>query len=115
MLQYVQLLQQNGIGNNEEQSERFFRVSTDILVTAVLVESKKQKALNYCVIDGYGKLVVTLMKHLNSGGTPEEVANQRISLLNQILGVTMRSMMASYERSKRESGNGVAKWDQPYC
>lgn len=115
MLQYVQLLQQNGIGNNEEQSERFFRVSTDILVTAVLVESKKQKALNYCVIDGYGKLVVTLMKHLNSGGTPEEVANQRISLLNQILGVTMRSMMASYERSKRESGNGVAKWDQrPY-
>jgi len=115
MLQYVQLLQTNGIGNNEEQSERFFRVSTDILVTAVLAESKKQKSFNYSVIDGYSKLVVTMMKHLNTGGNPEEVANQRISLLNQILGVTMRSMMASYEHSKRESGNGVAKWDQrPY-
>lgn len=115
MLQYVQLLQQNGIGNNEEQSERFFRVSTDVLVAAVLAESKKQKTLNYSVIDGYGKLLTTLMKHLNSGGSAEEVANQRISLLNQILGVTMRSMMASYEHSKRESMNGVAKWDQrPY-
>ena len=115
MTQYVQLLQNNGIGNNEEQNERFFRVSTDILVSAVLAESKNQKALNYNVIDGYCKLIVTLMKNLNAGGTPEEVANQRISLLNQILGVTMRNMMASYERSKRENGNGAAKWDQrPY-
>jgi CCR4-NOT transcription complex subunit 1 len=112
MLQYVLLLQQHGIGNNEEQSERFFRVSTELLVTAVLKESKNQKALNYSVIDGYGKLILTLMKHLNTNGKPEEVAKQRISLLDQILGVTMRTMMAHYERSKRDSGNGSAKWDQ---
>jgi len=111
-IQYVQLLQQNGIGNNEEQSERFFRVSTEILVSAVLNENKSQKTLNYNVIDGYGKLVVALMKHLNTAGTPEEVASQRISLLNQILGVTMRTMMAHYERSRRENGNGSTKWDQ---
>jgi CCR4-NOT transcription complex subunit 1 len=111
-IQYVQLLQQNGIGNNEEQSERFFRVSTEILVSAVLNENKSQKTLNYSVVDGYGKLVVALMKHLNTAGTPEEVASQRISLLNQILGVTMRTMMAHYERSRRENGNGSTKWDQ---
>jgi len=111
-IQYVQLLQQNGIGNNEEQSERFFRVSTEILVTAVLNDNKNQKTLNYSVIDGYGKLIVALMKHLNTTGNPEEVASQRISLLNQILGVTMRTMMANYERSRRENANGSTKWDQ---
>jgi CCR4-NOT transcription complex subunit 1 len=111
-IQYVQLLQQNGIGNNEEQSERFFRVSTEVLVAAVLNDNKNHKTLNYSVIDGYGKLVIALMKHLNAAGTPEEIASQRISLLNQILGVTMRTMMANYYRSRRDHGNGSTKWDQ---
>lgn len=111
-LQYVELLRQNGIGNNDEQSERFFRISTEILVAAVLKDGTNQKSLNYHVIDGYGKLIVILMKHLDSGGSFEDLANQRISLLNQILGVTVRTMMAHYERSKRQSINGVAKWDQ---
>jgi len=117
--QYVQLLQQNGIGKNEEQTERFFRVSTEILVkavrqTAVLEESKSQgqhiptKQLNYSVIDEYGKLVSVLVRHLNGGGSNEQIANQRISLLNQILGITMRTMMADYERSKRDK----IVWDQ---
>merc|ERR1711957_529480 len=35
-LQFIQLLQQNGVGKNEEQTERFFRVSTEILVEAVI-------------------------------------------------------------------------------
>lgn len=118
-LQYVQILQQNGIGKNEEHTERFFRVSTEVLVKAVLqtakVEETKQqgqqvplKQFNYNIIDDYGKLVSVLVRHLNSGGSNEQVANQRISLLNQILGVTMRTMMADYERSKRES----SVWDQ---
>lgn len=111
-LQYVELLRQNGIGNNDEQTERFFRISTEVLVTAVLKDGSNQKSLNYQVIDGYGKLIVTLMKNLNSGGSFEDLANQRISLLNQILGVTIRTMMANYERTKRQSVNGVAKWDQ---
>ncbi len=119
-LQYVQLLQQNGIGKNEEQTERFFRVSTEVLIKAVRQtaaageESKSQgqhiptKQLNYAVIDEYGKLVSILVRHLNGGGSNEQIANQRISLLNQILGVTMRTMMADYERSKREK----VVWDQ---
>jgi CCR4-NOT transcription complex subunit 1 len=119
-LQYVQLLQQNGIGKNEEQTERFFRVSTEVLVKAVLQtatieESKSQgqhapmKQLNYTVMDDYGKLVSVLVRHLNtSSGSSEQIANQRISLLNQILGVTMRTMMADYERSKRDK----IVWDQ---
>ena len=118
-LPYVQLLQQNGIGKNEEQTERFFRVSTEVLVKTVLQtssveETKSQgqhgpmKQLNYTVIDDYCKLVSVLVRHLNTGGSGEQIANQRISLLNQILGVTMRTMMADYERSKREK----TVWDQ---
>jgi len=114
-MQFIQLLQQNGIGKDEEQTERFFRVSTEILVRNVLKnasveESKSQalKQLNYLFIDEYGKLVSVLMRHLNSGGSSEQIASQRISLLNQILGVTMRTMMADYERSKRER----VRWDQ---
>lgn len=118
-LQYVQLLQQNGIGKNEEQTERFFRVSTDILVKAVLQtakveESKTQgqtvpsKILDYKFIDSYGKLVSMLVRHLNAGGAAEQVATQRISLLNQILGITMRTMMADYERAQRDK----IVWDQ---
>mmetsp|Transcript_9541 Transcript_9541/g.13845 ORF Transcript_9541/g.13845 Transcript_9541/m.13845 type:complete len:1234 (+) Transcript_9541:3-3704(+) len=117
MPQYVQLLQSNGIGKNEEQSERFFRVSTEILVTAVLknatLDENNQTLLNYTVIDGYGKLILVLMKHLNSGGSAEEVAKQRISLLNQILGVTMRTMMAHYEQRRTQTeADGVSAWDQ---
>ncbi len=119
VLQYVQLLQQNGIGKNEEQTERFFRVATDIIVKAVLQNAKVEetkthgqsvpmKQLNYTIIDSYGKLVCVLIRHLNSGGSAEQIAKQRISLLNQILGVTMRTMMADYERAKREN----TVWDQ---
>ena len=114
-VQYVQLLQQSGIGKSEEQTERFFRVSTEILVVSVLQnasidESKSQELnqLNYAVIDSYGKLVSVLVRHLNVGGSTDEIANQRISLLNQILGVTMRTMMADYEKAKQNK----TSWDQ---
>lgn len=111
-LQYIQLLQQNGIGSNEEQNERFFRVSTEVLVTAVLKDSNEKKTLNYNVIDSYSKLIVALMTNLNPSGNSDDIGNQRVALLNQILGVTMRTMMASYENAKRSSAQKVPKWDQ---
>ena len=122
-LQFIQLLQQNGVGKNEEQTERFFRVSTEILVEAVIksspgdsVETKcaddaRGKALNYNVIDSYAKLIALVIRHMNSGGANEQVANERISLLNKILGITVRTMMAHYERSKGD-GLVIQNWDQ---
>jgi len=120
-LQYVQLLQQNGIGKNEEQTERFFRLCTEIVVEAVLKggtndssnsKSTERKVLNYTVIDSYGKLLSLLVKHMNSGGSNEVVATERVSLLNKILGITVRTMMAHYEHSKRESKGMPLNWDQ---
>jgi len=120
-LQYVQLLQQNGIGKNEEQTERFFRLCTEIVVEAVLKsatndtstsKSSERKVLNYTVIDSYGKLLSLLVKHMNSGGSNEVVATERVSLLNKILGITVRTMMAHYEHSKRESKGVPLNWDQ---
>jgi len=115
-LHYVQLLQQNGIGKNEEQTERFFRTCTEIVVGSVLKsatvnETSEKKVLNYTVIDSYGKLLSLLVKHMNSGGSNDEVATERVTLLNKILGITIRTMMAHYERSKTDKGMS-GNWDQ---
>jgi len=123
LAQYLQLLQQNGIGKMDEQTERFFRLSTELVVestlkSAVAVSSEvagehnmmKGKVLNYTVIDAYAKLLALLVRYMNGGGTTEQVAAQRISLLNKIFGVTMRTLMASYEQSKQKDGS--TRWDQ---
>ena len=113
LAQYLQLLQQNGVGKIEEQTERFFRHSTELVVEAVLAsaqhgDSRQQTVLSYTVADSYTKLVVLLIRYMNSGGAQEEVALQRISLLNKVLGITVRALMASYERS----GQNDTHWDQ---
>uniref|UniRef100_A0A7S2AA89 CCR4-Not complex component Not1 C-terminal domain-containing protein n=1 Tax=Trieres chinensis TaxID=1514140 RepID=A0A7S2AA89_TRICV len=123
-LQYIQLLQQNGIGKNEDQTERFFRLSTELVVEAVLKNavngesgalkelSTQGKALNYGVMDAYAKLVSLLIRHMNGGGTMEQVATQRISLLNKVLGVTVRTLMTDYEKNKGEGHGANPRWDQ---
>jgi len=109
--QYLQLLQQFGVGKTEEQTECFFRLSTQIVIDAVIKTSNNggdSTMLQYDVIDIYSRLIPILFRYLNAGGTDEQVATQRISLLNNILGVTVRCMMWDYERSK-DSGSS---WDQ---
>ena len=100
--QYLQLLQQHGVGKSEENSERFFRASTELVVEAVLksgqvVEGSSVPILHYNVVDAYTKLVALLFKYMTSGGGAEKVAAQRINLLNKVLGITVRSLMASSE------------------
>lgn len=115
LAQYLQLLQKNGVGKSEELTERFLRLSTLIVVEAVLNTAKaagdgssNKKVLNYTFIDIYSKLVKALLKHMNEGGSEEEVAIQRLALLNKVLGVTVRSLMWNfYSRSKQGSS-----WDQ---
>jgi len=127
LAQYLQLLQQHGVGKVEDQTERFFRHSTELVVDAVLQTSQpvaandssnKQQApssqgtvLNYNVVDAYAKLVALLIRYMNGGGTQEQVAGQRISLLNKVLGITMRTLMTSYERAKQNVSVGF-HWDQ---
>ena len=45
---------------------------------------------------------------MNTGGSTDQIANHRISLLNQILGIAMHTMMADYECVKRDK----IIWDQ---
>jgi len=123
LAQYLQLLQQNGIGKIEEQTERFFRLSTELVIESTLKSAAvvasdvpieptlmKGKPLNYNVVDAYAKLLALLIRYMNGGGTPEQVAAQRISLLNKVLGVTVRTLMSSYEQSKQKDGG--SRWDQ---
>lgn len=116
LAQYLQLLQQNGVGKIEENTERFFRLSTLIVVEAVLKSSgeglTKGKVLNYNFIDIYAKLVFVLVRYMNGGGSSEQVALQRVVVLNKIIGVTVRCMMWDYEKSKKESAGVTPHWDQ---
>jgi len=110
--QYLQALQQYGVGKVEEQTERFLRLSTLTVVDAVLTaaaSAEGRPTLNYAFVDMYSKLLVLLFRHMNSGGSADQVSAQRLGVLNKILGVTVRSMMWHYEK-KKASGKGG--WDQ---
>ena len=111
--QYLQVLQQLGIGRVEDQTERFFRLSLLTVVDAVLNNASggdgSKVVLNYTIIDMYSRLLVAMFRHLNTGGSSEQVDKQRLSLLNKILGVSVRTMMWHCELTKA-SGKGA--WDQ---
>jgi hypothetical protein len=88
LTQYLQLLQQFGVGKTQEQTERFFRLSTQIVVDAVVKTSANGgdgKSLNYTVIDIYSHLIPLLFRSLNNGDTEEQLTTQRIALLNKAL------------------------------
>jgi CCR4-NOT transcription complex subunit 1 len=99
--QFLSLLQQHGVGKTEENSERFFRASTELVIEAVLksgqqgqVDETGVPVLHYSVVDAYSKLVALLVKYMHGGGGADKVAAQRISLLNKVLGITVRCLMA---------------------
>ena len=110
--QFVQALQQFGVGKVEEQTERFLRLSTLIVVDAVLGTAQSSDGqrpnLNYTFVDMYCKLLVAIFRHMNSGGQSDQVDAQRLGLLNRILGGSVRSMMWHYETKKAAKSS----WDQ---
>merc|ERR1711935_538826 len=95
--QFLQYLQGFGVGKVEEHTERFVRLSCQIVVDAVLKSAAAgengKTVLNYAVADVYCRLLVLMFKHLNSGGSLEQVKVQRLAMLNKILGCTIRTMM----------------------
>ncbi|KAL7561367.1 hypothetical protein ACA910_001471 [Epithemia clementina (nom. ined.)] len=112
LAQYLQVLQQMGVGKVEESTERFLRLSTIVVIDAVLKSSTQaadgSKTLNHSFVDMYTRLLVILFRHMNTGGVPEQVAAQRLGVLNKILGSIVRSMMWHFEKKKVER----ASWDQ---
>ena len=111
--QFLQYLQQMGIGKVEEHTERFLRLSVLMVVDSAMKAASAgidgaRSVLNYTVVDMYTKLLVLMFKHLNSGGSTEQVEAQRLSMLNKILGVSVRSMMWEAEKTRKAS----KPWDQ---
>jgi CCR4-NOT transcription complex subunit 1 len=110
---FLQRLQQFGVGRVDEHTERFLRLSALVVVDAVLKSGTPgdsgKKVLNFTLIDIYCDLLSLLFKHMNGGGSVEQVASQRLSMLNKILGVIARSAMWDCERMKSEHGG---PWDQ---
>lgn len=114
--QFMQILQQYGVGKVEEQTERFLRLSSLIVVDAVLKSAApssdgSRTALNYTFVDLYSKLLVLLFRHMNSGGSQDQVDAQRLGVLNKILGVIVRSMIWHFRNTKTEVSSSSA-WDQ---
>eukprot|EP00980_Cylindrotheca_fusiformis_P007822 scaffold1669_cov129-Cylindrotheca_fusiformis.AAC.33 len=109
-LQFLQYLQQSGVGKGEEHTERFLRISALLVVEAVLknatTASNGSRILNYTVIDVYCKLLVLMFQHLSLAGEASD--GQRLNMLNKILGVVVRCMMFDAESSKKAG----AAWDQ---
>ena len=77
-------------------------MSTKLVVEAVLKNSvsgettsmkdqmpTRGKSLNYGVIDAYANLVSLLIRHIIGGGSTDQIATQRVSLLKKVIGVTV--------------------------
>jgi CCR4-NOT transcription complex subunit 1 len=116
LAQYLEILQQFGVGKVEEHTERFFRLSALVVVEAVQKTAStapdgSRTPMNYNVIDIYCKLLLLMFRHLNAGGTADQVKAQRLSMLNKILGVIVRTMMWDAEKSKKGT-SGQTNWDQ---
>lgn len=105
--QFVQLLVQNGVGKMEDQTERFFRMSTEIVVEAMRSQTQAGKPASYQIIDAYTKLCASMIRLMQ--GSP-----QQLPVLDIILGVMVRCLMSDYQRTaKMASAAGAAvRWDQ---
>lgn len=112
--QYMRVLQQFGLGKSEEQSERFFRLSTLTIVDAVLKtgvpDEKGPASLNYSYVDKFAALLKVIFLKMNGGGSTDQISAQRLGVLNRILGVIVRSMVWHYERWR--TANAAKPWDQ---
>jgi CCR4-NOT transcription complex subunit 1 len=110
---YLNALQQWGVGKNEVYTERFLRLSTIAVVESVLKSATSSSegsrpTLQYGDADTYCGLLQLLFRHLNTSGTQDKVNAQRLSLLNKVLGVIVRSMMWHYVKTENANSN----WDQ---
>jgi CCR4-NOT transcription complex subunit 1 len=109
MAQFLQRLQQQfGVGSNDDQTERFLRLATEVVVESCTKNADASSGLNYQAIDGYAKLLSYIVRYMNGGGSTEQVSQQKLTLLNKVLGVITRSLVTSCEKAQQSS----VQWDQ---
>ena len=83
-------------------------VVESVLQSGTVGADGTRPALRYSDADSYCSLLQLLFRHMNTGGTPDHVNAQRLSVLNKILGVIVRSMMWHCVKSEKSD----TKWDQ---
>ncbi len=113
--QFLHVLEQYGFGKNEEQTERFLRLSFTIIVEAVLKSAsqdgdKSRAPLNFSFADIYCRLLCLLFRRVNVSGSQDQLDAQRLGMLNKILGVLVRTMVWHSEKWKVDGSSGP--WDQ---
>lgn len=109
MAQFLQRLQQQfDVGSNDDQTERFLRLATEVVVESCTKNVDASSSLNYQAIDGYTKLLLCIVRYMTSGGTTDQISEQKLALLNKVLGVVTRSLVTSYEKAQQSA----AQWDQ---
>lgn len=109
MAQFLQRLQQQfGVGSYDDQTERFLRLTTEVVIESCTKNVDVANGLNYQAVDGYAKLLSNIVRYMNSGGSTEQVSQQRLGLLNKVLGVVTRTLITSHEKAHQSN----VQWDQ---
>ncbi|KAJ0400375.1 hypothetical protein ATCC90586_008488 [Pythium insidiosum] len=109
--QYIQMLKQYGLLNDDESISLFFRFGTELCVDACLktalaadpsalkqgVAPGSKVPLNYAVIDALTHLMVLLVKYLDAN------ANTKLQVLNHAVGAIANVLVASHEMSRKKN------------
>jgi CCR4-NOT transcription complex subunit 1 len=107
---YLSLLQQQGVLKTEDNSERFFRITTELCIESCFnnsksseVDSRGRPQLQYGVVDAFSKLVVLLVKYAD----PVTVnTSAKINLLTRVLSIITRVLLSDYRQHAANSGGG---------
>ncbi|KAJ6835455.1 CCR4-NOT transcription complex subunit 1 [Iris pallida] len=105
---YISQLQQSGLLNGDDMTDRFFRILTELSVAHCLaheqvttsvslsLQSTQQfQHLSFVTIDAYAKLVFLVLKYLSV-----DQGSSKIVLLTKILSVTVRVIHKDAEEKK---------------
>ncbi|TMW60361.1 hypothetical protein Poli38472_000403 [Pythium oligandrum] len=108
--QYIQMLKQYGLLNDDESISLFFRFGTELCVDACLKttvaaeassptsddKSSTKAALNYAVVDALTHLMVLLVKYLDPN------AATKLQVLNHAVGAIANVLVAAHDLSRKK-------------
>lgn len=123
--QYLKMLADHGVLQSDENIERFFRITCELVITNCLgtaaaaaaaakssagseAEREKQARdpLNYGVVDTYSKLIVLLVKYTDPNNT-----NTKINLLGKVLSTICQVLVLDHSR---RAATGLRFDQRPY-
>jgi CCR4-NOT transcription complex subunit 1 len=104
--QYIQMLKQYGLLNDDESIALFFKFSTELCVDACLknthasnpngLKNGTKAPLNYSVVDALTHLMSLLVKYLDPN------ANAKLQVLNHAVGAIANVLVAAHDASRKK-------------